>query len=512
MFFLNILGINLASQNGWVLSEDIIMEGLHRFCSENPLLMKMFPHSYLQKQWADNFYMQYKNEITLIEKENLHSLTKEKNCSKHFQKMFFKLLFNKLTKLGVINDKRKIFVITEFCLETVHNCKEKLYNSLLCCNAAGEFLSPSVIYKDSQSSQCSFEIEGGSSNMKCFTSESGYLDNKTFKLWLIKQFLPFLCESKIRLPVVLLIDVYGSQMMFDLVQRTEALEVTLICLPPNSTNELHPFSMGILKSLKMNWLEIRTTFYQRSKLKEISEFTFPLLLKLLYTKLISNRDSVVNGFAACGLCPFNENIMNQESSSLQKTLLRNETVNTQKSRRDIKSNNCHGANNKNLCNDKTPTSLKRTRSCKRSKNNSQKLKKLSQNSQDSHNLKKIKSAQKCKISHNKECGKSLKNSSKMLQKYKNSPTKTHPKPEERLQQPVFEFVQVDLKPEQRIFSEPESEIIVPFGKLKNFSTKYSNSSDNLEESLQKLEKIYKLKKCFIPLVNNIGEKNISCSE
>ncbi|KAB7504919.1 hypothetical protein Anas_12471 [Armadillidium nasatum] len=467
-----IKGISLASQNGWVLSEEIIMEGIRRFCLENPLLMKMLPHSELRKQWTHDFYTQYKNEITLI---------------------------NFVWKLCIIVKKNHLI----HCFAVTH---------------AGEFLSPNVIY--SESNQCSRKIRGGPLNMKCFMSESGYLDDETFELWLRIQFLPFLYKNKIQLPVILILDGHGSQMTYNLVQMAEALEVTIMCLPPNSANELHPFSLGILKSLRMNWLEIRTTFYQQSKLKEISEFTFPPLLKQLFTKLISNRDSVVNGFAACGLCPFNENIMDEQNSSLNNTFMGNEDVNKQQSGRDFTTDIHHEANNRNLCDDNTLASLKHTKknkkSCKKTPKPSLKFKR---SSQDSKNVKKTKNVQKCKLSrHYKESEKSSQNLSEMLPDNINPPAQVQPEPEESQQksehfeQPSFEFIQVDVKPEQKIFSEPEQEIIASLDKLEDFPLKRTHSLYDFKESLQKLEKNYKLKKCFVPLVNIISKKNISSSE
>ncbi|RXG60865.1 hypothetical protein Avbf_16690 [Armadillidium vulgare] len=508
-----IKGFSLASQNGWVLSEEIIMEGIRRYCLENHLLMKMLPHPELRKQWTHDFYTKYKTEMTLIVDRNLHPVTEGRNCSKHFHKIFFKLLYEKLLKLDIMNNNRRIFVITEFCLENVHNCKEKSYDTLFCCNAAGEFLSPNVIY--SESSQCSRKIRGGPLNMKCFMSKSGYLDNEIFELWLRIQFLPFLYKKKIQLPVILILDGHGSQITYNIVQMAEALEVTIMCLPPNSANELHPFSLGILKSLRMNWLEIRTNFYQQSKLKEISEFTFPPLLNLLFTKLISNRDSVVNGFAACGLCPFNENIMDKQNSSLN-TFVGNEDVNKQQSGRDLITDNHHEANNRNLCDENTPASLKHTKknmkSCKKTPKSSLKFKR---SSQDSKNVKKIKSVQKCKLSrHYKESEKSSQNSSEMLPDYVNSPSQVQPEPEESLQKSEhfhhtsFEFIEVDVKPEQKIFSEREPEIFASLDKLGDFPLNHTHSLYDFKESLQKLEKNYGLKKCFVPLVNIISKTNI----
>ncbi|KAB7504139.1 hypothetical protein Anas_12696, partial [Armadillidium nasatum] len=145
--------------------------------------------------------------------------------------------------------------------------------------------------------------------------------------------------------------------------------------------------------------------------------------------------------------------------------------------------------------------------------------KFKRSSQDSKNVKKTKNVQKCKLSrHCKESEKSSQNLSEMLPDNINPPAQVQPEPEksqqksEHFEQPSFEFIQVDVKPEQKIFSEPEQEIIASLDKLGDFPLKRTHSLYDFKESFQQLEKIYKLKKCFVPLVNIISKKNISSSE
>ena len=100
-----------------------------------------------------------------------------------------------------------------------------------CANAAGYALPPMVIFKGEK-----FNYQwsiGEVSNTLYGMSDSGWIDQELFFLWLEKLFIPNIPPHR---PVILLLDGHGSHYTPEGISRAAAEGVIVFCIPPNTTH------------------------------------------------------------------------------------------------------------------------------------------------------------------------------------------------------------------------------------------------------------------------------------
>ncbi|XP_062557247.1 uncharacterized protein LOC134222120 [Armigeres subalbatus] len=152
-------------------------------------------------------------------------------------------------------------------------------------------------------------------------SENGW------KLWVVnfseyitEIFHPFLRNNGIPLPVVFFVDGHSSHVAVEVAEKCQELGIILIALYPNMTRITQPVDVSIFKPLKDQWRK-ELDDWNSEHLGEI--FTLkqfgPTLKKAVDAGL--KKDSIINGFRACGLCPFDaDNVDYSKCTAINESL------------------------------------------------------------------------------------------------------------------------------------------------------------------------------------------------
>ena len=80
------------------------------------------------------------------------------------------------------------------------------------------------------------------------------MENETFEDWFTNLFV---AETKeLEGPKLLLLDGHKSHLTWDVIQTALANNITIICLPPHSTNHLQPLDKAVFVAVKNSWRKI----------------------------------------------------------------------------------------------------------------------------------------------------------------------------------------------------------------------------------------------------------------
>lgn len=107
-------------------------------------------------------------------------------------------------------------------------------------------------------------------------------------------------------PVILFLDVHNSHLSLKLFELCTQLNIVLISLPPDATRIMQPADLTCFKPAKSGWSTAVTIWKRPNPNKILTKARFARILGIVVATLI-NKDTIENGFRACGLCPFDAN-------------------------------------------------------------------------------------------------------------------------------------------------------------------------------------------------------------
>lgn len=220
--------------------------------------------------------------------------------------------------LEILNDSRRVINCDETGLQLcpksgkvlgpkkmqnfyeVANSAEKENITVLCTYSAdGCSLPPMIIYPYKRI-PCHI-VQSLPDNWAIGRSDSGWMVAATFYEYIANVMYPWLVQNKIEFPVILFVDGHKSHLSLELSDFCSEKKILLYCLPPNATHILQPCDVSIFKPLKSYWKDAVKAHHQISK-SPITKNNFGPIFKKAFDKV--KRETIVNGFKACGLFPF----------------------------------------------------------------------------------------------------------------------------------------------------------------------------------------------------------------
>lgn len=219
-----------------------------------------------------------------------------------------------------VDDPGSVKVVTRRGAKHTHRTIDSSKSSttvMFAIAADGTLLPPYTVYK----AKHSYEgwTEGGIENARYNRSSSGWFDSELFEDWFRTIILPFF--RKLNGPKVLIGDNLNSHITMSVIEECANNEIKFILLPPNSTHLLQPLDVAYFRPVKACWRRI----LEEWKIKHrgvLPKTEFPRLLKETIEKIgIRSEENSIAGFKACGISPWNPDIV------LHKLPRNNPTVN-----------------------------------------------------------------------------------------------------------------------------------------------------------------------------------------
>ena len=189
-----------------------------------------------------------------------------------------------------------------------------MYTVLFCVNAIGQFLPPYTIYR--AKSLWNTWTKGGAEGAAYGVSSSGWMFDKNFESWFIREFVTKTADRAGNHQRVLLYDGHASHLTYPTIRNAIDNKISIFCLPPNTSHALQPLDVGVFKSLKNTYSELVIKWFYDSRQMCIGKEAFAVLLKKVCEILFSKPELGVNGFRKTGLAPFNAHAVDDKIISL----------------------------------------------------------------------------------------------------------------------------------------------------------------------------------------------------
>ncbi|XP_053600802.1 uncharacterized protein LOC128682843 [Plodia interpunctella] len=285
------------------------------------------PHPFKKKTAGEDWYRAFATrhpELTLRKPEPT-SVARARGFNRPQVERFFDLLQDQVDR-NEINATR-IYNVDETGVRTTSNKppkiltrtgkkqvgiissteRGKLTTIVCCCNAAGSFIPPFMIF--SRKRMNPRLLDGSPPGTVATCSDSGWISGPIFLDWL-RHFVEVTRPTKEN-KVILVMDNHISHKYLPALEYASKNNVIFISLPPHTSHRTQPLDVSVYGPLK-TYFEQTVSVYQRSHVgRTISPFEIGQLFGDAYLKAASAQNAV-NGFKATGIWPVNRHIFSDD--------------------------------------------------------------------------------------------------------------------------------------------------------------------------------------------------------
>lgn len=122
---------------------------------------------------------------------------------------------------------------------------------------------------------------------------------------LFVEFIRHLSRFKIAGPILLIFDGAACHLDYTIVIEANRHNITLLCLPSNTTHELQPLDKSVYRSFEAHWDQEVLRFWGSHPDRRITKSRFNLIFNKVWSRCMTH-ENIVNGFRATGIYPYNE--------------------------------------------------------------------------------------------------------------------------------------------------------------------------------------------------------------
>ena len=132
-------------------------------------------------------------------------------------------------------------------------------------------------------------------------SPNGWISTELFYGWLANHFAK---QVAVR-PVL---DGHASHIDLEVCKFCKENSIYLYCLPAHSSHLTQPLDVSFFKPLKTEWAKACDNYRVRSNGQPVTKHCFSSIFHSSWNACVK-VSTIVNGFRATGICPFNPNII-----------------------------------------------------------------------------------------------------------------------------------------------------------------------------------------------------------
>lgn len=315
--------IKRFSEVGFPLTKKMIQSYAFEYCKKNKLDNNFNERSELAgKFWFEGF-MRRNPTLTRRTSQILNKARAEK-VNPVIVKDHFDKLEKIMTELQLFGKPEKIFNMDEKgCRMTLHKNQSVIAQKgakrvhlvaaehaenltiVACGNAVGHVIPPMVIYKGKRRSPAyGNDLPTGS---VFEMAPKGSMTHAIFMKWL-KHFSTFKPIGR----VLLILDGASCHLHPEIVNEADRLEISLYCLPSNTTHELQPFDKAVFKSFEHFWDVEVMKFRRNHPGRDITRDAVGKILTPAWNSSVT-LSNLTSGFRATGIYPFDPDILPPEA-------------------------------------------------------------------------------------------------------------------------------------------------------------------------------------------------------
>jgi hypothetical protein len=168
-------------------------------------------------------------------------------------------------------------------------------------SAAGECLPPLIIFKG-QKLQSTWRSPNAYKGTQYACSESGWMVSEIFYDW-----FKYFCLTITQRPLLLVYDGHSTHLTSAVILQARSENITIVKLPPHTTDKLQPLDVVCFKPLKTQWDKAISTWTKDNNARRITKPEFVSLVGSVWDKVFTH-DIIVKSFEKTGLYPVDRTV------------------------------------------------------------------------------------------------------------------------------------------------------------------------------------------------------------
>ncbi|XP_018572498.1 uncharacterized protein LOC108911908 [Anoplophora glabripennis] len=136
-----------------------------------------------------------------------------------------------------------------------------------------------------------------------FMTTKGSMTVSTFCSW-----LEHFAKYKVAGPCLLIFDGAKCHLEYSIVEKAAEFDITLYCLPSNTTHELQPMDKAVFRPFEYYWDEEVLKYLSVHRGQFITKQRFGMIFSKVWDKALTPAN-IKSGLAATGIYPFNKDVI-----------------------------------------------------------------------------------------------------------------------------------------------------------------------------------------------------------
>lgn len=308
---------------GYPLTSRVLRRCVYNFCITNQIKTPFSETSKMAgRYWLKGFLKRH-DEIRNRKAQNLNPARAQK-LNKFIVNDHFNKLKDIMQTLEIMNKPQCIYNMDEKgCRLTLHHQQSVLAKKgarrvhvvanehaqnvtvVSCANAIGSVIPPVILFKGKRlKPEWTDQFPPGGIALM---TPKGSMTIESFKVWL-KHFSKYKAPG----PCLLIFDGASSHLDYSIVQVADELNITLYCLPSNTTHELQPMDKAVFRSFEHYWDDEVLKYWTKNIDRSITKQRFGAIFSEVWDKSLTPAN-IKSGFQATGIYPFNQDVIPVEA-------------------------------------------------------------------------------------------------------------------------------------------------------------------------------------------------------
>lgn len=182
--------------------------------------------------------------------------------------------------------------------------KGRLVTIVACMSASGNYVPPMLVFPRKRMKQELLDGAPPGSIACCHTS--GWIQTDLFTQWMA-HFISYVKPTK-EDPVVLILDGHTTHTRnIDVIDLARESGVSLVCLPPHSSDRMQPLDKTFMKTFKTYYAQEIENWLSAHPFRAVTVYQIGQLIGKAYVKT-ATMGVAMQGFKVTGIFPYNPNI------------------------------------------------------------------------------------------------------------------------------------------------------------------------------------------------------------
>lgn len=303
------------AQVGYPLTNKILKKCVFTFCEENRLSHPFSKEKKMAGRYWIKGFLQRHQEISIRKAQSMNPARAQK-LNKFIVKDYFEKLKTVLQELDLMDKPERIYNVDEKgCRLTLHHQQTVLAKKgakrvhlvapehgenvtiVACASANGCAIPPTILFKGQRMKpEWKDNLPHGS---LALMTPKGSMNVETFVIW-----LEHLAKYKLEGKCLLIFDGASCHLDHSIVDVADKHNITLLCLPSNTTHELQPMDKSVFRSYEHHWDEQVMLFWTKYKDRALTKQRFGDIFSIVWDKAMTPAN-IKSGFSATGIFPYN---------------------------------------------------------------------------------------------------------------------------------------------------------------------------------------------------------------